>query len=118
MSLTPFSPLHQQGGPLAALAALAGGGHDPLTAGDQPDPTLGGGPTGAPGGGSEDQPISILRQMIDLAKQYIDVEPDEQDKATMTQIYAKLQSYLAKDQSDRETALGNGSIARLVRKAP
>jgi hypothetical protein len=48
----------------------------------------------------------------------MDAEPDQQDVATMAKVLSTLQGYLAKDQADRESALGNGSIARLVRKTP
>lgn len=116
----PFHAAPAHGDPLAALAQLAGGAgpaNDPLTPGDQADPF--GAAAGAPGAqGSEEQPIAILQQMIDLAKQYMNVEPDQQDVATMAKVHTTLQTYLAKDQADREAALGNGSIARLVRKTP
>lgn len=70
------------------------------------------------GGSPEDQPIDLLKQMIDLAKSYLDVEPDEEDKATMTKVLQLLQQYLAKDQADAQAAMGgNPTIARVLRKA-
>lgn len=78
-----------------------------------------GAPQGPPGqGGPEDQPVDLLKQMIDLAKSYLDVEPDEEDKATMTKVLQLLQQYLAKDQADQQAAMGgNPTIARVLRKA-
>jgi hypothetical protein len=55
--------------------------------------------------------------MIQLARQYLDVEPDEEDKATMAKLLATLQQYKAKDQADMQQALGgNASVARVLRK--
>ena len=86
--------------------------------------SLGGSPGGAPAGppsdpqgGSEDQPIAILKQMIDLGNQYLGVEPDEADKATMAKLLATLQQYLAKDQADKDALLGGVSSPRGLRKA-
>lgn len=118
----PLSPPGSSPGPLDALAALAGGQGGPpdpfggSLAGGGSDPLAGLG--GQPGGNPEDQPIALLQQMIDLAKQYMDAEPDQQDVATMAKVLSTLQGYLAKDQADRDAALGNGSIARLMRKTP
>lgn len=72
---------------------------------------------GAQAQSGEDQPIELLKQMIDLAKQYLEVEPDEEDKATMTQLLAKLQQYLGKDQNDRDKTLGDPTLARVLRKS-
>lgn len=105
-SLSPSAP---PAGPLGALASLLGHGAPPPAA-----PPAQAGPLG----GSEAEPITILRQMIDLANRYMSVEPDQEDVATMSKLHATLQGYLAKDQRDRDTALGNGSVSRLVRKAP
>ncbi len=75
-------------------------------------------PAGPPGGGSEQQPLAILDQMIQLAKQYLEVEPDEEDKATMTKLLATLQQYKAKDQADTQQAMGgNPAVSRILRKA-
>jgi HK97 family phage prohead protease len=53
---------------------------------------------------SETEPIKILNEMIALGRQYIDAEPDEQDKATMRQLLARLESYLQKDKKDQSAA--------------
>jgi hypothetical protein len=60
------------------------------------------------GGGSEDQPLQILARMIGDAKRYIDVEPDAEDRSTMGNVLRTLLQYQAKDQRDREAALGGG----------
>lgn len=97
---------------IAGLLAQLGGGQQ---AG--PDPSAGYN-AGQGGQGSEQQPVAILDQMIQLARQYLDVEPDEEDKATMAKLLATLQQYKAKDQADMQQALGgNASVARVLRKA-
>lgn len=68
------------------------------------------------GGGSEAKPIELLKQMIELAQQYIGAEKDDIDKATMTKVLAQLQQYLAKDQQDAEKAMGVTPQARFLRK--
>ena len=74
-------------------------------------------PPGPPQGGSEAEPIRILKQMISLANQYLGVEPDEEDKATMAKLLATLQQYLAKDQKDQDQMLGGLASPRGLRKA-
>jgi hypothetical protein len=71
----------------------------------------------APSGGDEREPIAILKQMIDLAKQYLEVEPDEEDKATMAKTLATLQQYLGKEQADTAQALGQPAVQRVLRKS-
>lgn len=88
---------------LAAAHAHAGGVAPP----DEPD---------AGGSSGEQKPMAILKQMIDLGNQYIGVEPDAEDKATMAKLLATLHQYLAKDQQDAEAALGGGSATRTLRK--
>ena len=91
------------------LAALQGGGGE---TGMMP-------PASAPptnGGGGEDEPIAILKEMLRLAHQYLEVEPDEEDKATMEAVSTMLQKYLAKDQQDAEKLMGGGALSRTLRK--
>ncbi len=67
------------------------------------------------GGGGEREALSILRQMIDLAQNYIQAEPDPEDKATMAKVAATLHQYLAKDQADTNKLLGNqGTLAKVM----
>lgn len=65
---------------------------------------------------AERQPIAILKQMIDLGNQFVQIEPDAADKATMAKLLATLHQYLAKEQSDAEAALGGGPATRLLRR--
>jgi hypothetical protein len=67
-------------------------------------------------GGAESQPLDYIKQMLDLAKKYLDVEPDEQDKASMADLLLRLQKILAKDQSDADAALSGKVSPGLMRK--
>lgn len=70
----------------------------------------------SPQGGSEDDAVSILEQMLQLADQYRQVEPDQEDKATMEQARTLLQNLLAKDQKDKDGLLqGKASPGALRR---
>lgn len=98
-----MSQMEPQGGPPPGLLAL-------LQSQGQPQQQ-------APQQGSDErEPIAILKQMIQLATRYIQVEPDAEDKATMAKLSATLHQYLAKEQSDAEGALGGGPATRLMRK--
>lgn len=95
-----------QGPPPELLAALQAHG-----IGGPPQPQQ-----DSPGGEDEREPISILKQMIGLANQYIKVEPDAADQATMAKLLATLHQYLMKEQQDAEQALGGGSATRVLRR--
>lgn len=105
--------------PPELMALLQGGGGQ--------DPTGGQGPSSDPSGsdpadaseGSDlpNDPVALIQKMIDAAKKYIDVEPDEEDKLTMTGVLQKLQQYLAKDQKDGEQMLSGTISPRALRKA-
>lgn len=99
------------GPPPGLLEMLQGGGGAPPP--DQPGQPASDTPDA---GGDEQEPISILKQMIKLGQQYQAVEPDAEDKATMAKLLATLHTYLAKDQQDAEAALGGGSATRVLRK--
>src|SRR4051812_27877810 len=73
------------GGGLDLGALLGGAG-----AGGGPPP----GPDQGPGGGD---PVAVLGQILDLANQYLQVEPDEEDKLTMQKITTLIQQLKAKD---------------------
>jgi len=68
-------------------------------------------------GGPEARPISILHQMIQLAQDYIQVEPDDVDKHTMMKVLQQLQAYLAKDQQDTEKAMGSSPAVKSLARA-
>lgn len=101
-----MSTMQTQGGPPPGLLAMLqnGAGAGQASAEGPPDST------------SEREPIAILKQMIQLGTQYIAVEPDAEDKATMAKLLATLHQYLSKEQSDAEAALGGGPATRLMRK--
>jgi ABC-type uncharacterized transport system YnjBCD substrate-binding protein len=103
---SPFPPN------LAALAAGVGAGGP---SGPHPPSIQIPGPADAEDS-AEAKPIAILQQMIGLAGQYLQVEPDAEDKATMAKVLATLHQYLSKEQQDADQALGNKSTARLLRK--
>ena len=56
-----------------------------------------------------------MKQIVDLCQQYLQVEPDEEDKLMGTKLLQLAQQLLAKDQQDRDQALG-GSNQRILRK--
>ena len=58
----------------------------------------------------------LIDQILALAEQYLQVEPDEEDKFTMEKLKSTLQQYLAKDQADSEKLLGGGALSRTLRK--
>lgn len=84
------------------------------------------GPEGAPPGGLPEggtpqdtgggQPIDLLKEIIGLVQQYLQAEPDEEDKLQGTKLLQLAQQLLAKDQQDRDAAMG-GSNQRILRKA-
>lgn len=59
--------------------------------------------------------VDILRQMIDLAKNYIDAEQDEDDKLTMTKVLTTLQQYLAAEQKERDDAMQGKASPKMLR---
>lgn len=104
---------------LSQLFGGAGAGAaDPSMTGGPPQMGGASDPNAAPaqGGGPEDEPLALIKQMIDLAQQYIAAEPDAEDKATMAKLVATLHQYQAKDQKDAEAALGGGAATRALRK--
>lgn len=54
--------------------------------------------------------------MLDLASEYFSAEKDEEDKLNMQKVTTLLQQLLAKDQADKDQAMGGGNM-RLMRKA-
>ncbi len=96
----------------ALLAQLGGGGGDP-GAGGPP-----GGPPPDAGGGGPDaaKALDLIQQIVDLAQQYLQAEPDQEDKLQGTKLLQLAQQLLAKDQQDRDQAMG-GSNQRILRKA-
>ncbi len=103
---------------IGALLAQLGGGGGP--GGPPPGPGAGpppGGP-GPPGqgGGDAGQALDLIKQIVDLCQQYLQAEPDQEDKLQGTKLLQLAQQLLAKDQQDRDQAMG-GSNQRILRKA-
>ncbi len=101
---------------IGALLAQLGGG----AVGQGPGPD-GAPPGGLPEGGtpqddSGGQPLDLLKEIIGLVQQYLQAEPDEEDKLQGTKLLQLAQQLLAKDQQDRDQAMG-GSSQRILRKA-
>jgi hypothetical protein len=75
-----------------------------------------GGSSSADSGGSSD-PVELLGQIIDGLHQYVQVEPDEEDKAVAMTCLTNLQKLKAKDQSEADGAMQGKVSPRMVRKA-
>lgn len=54
--------------------------------------------------------------MIELAKRYIDVDQDPEDKATMAKVLQTLMKYEADEQRERDAALGTSPSQRYLRR--
>jgi hypothetical protein len=93
----------QQGGALPPdlAAAIQGAGQD---AGS--DQSQGGG-----------DPVQLLSDALDTLQQYMQVEPDEEDKAVAAQCITQLQKLKAKDQAEADGAMQGKTTPRMVRKA-
>ncbi|HEY5294324.1 MAG TPA: hypothetical protein VIJ70_02455 [Gaiellaceae bacterium] len=53
-----------------------------------------------------------------MTHDYLQVEPDENDKAEMVKVALILQRLLAKDQQDKDTLMGgSSSVMRALRKS-
>jgi hypothetical protein len=79
---------------------------------------------GAPGGGPDQgattqqgDPVAIVSNMLDLAQQYLQVEPDQDDKLAMQKVSTELQQLLSKDQADADNAMQGNLSPRTLRKA-
>lgn len=76
------------------------------------------GPNGPSGGQSPDaQAADILGQMLDLATQYMQIEPDEEDKQVIAQCIANMQRIRAKDQQDADKVTQGNVTPRALRAA-
>jgi hypothetical protein len=64
----------------------------------------------------EEDPVSILQQMIELAMRYQEVEEDPEDRATMAKLLATLRQYEANEQKERDQALGAGPAVKFMRR--
>ena len=94
------------GDPIAALMGAMGGGGAPPAEAGAPSIT-----DGAPGGGED-----ALVLALDALQDAIDNEADQEDIQVMLQCQAKLQSILAKNQSEADKAMGGGASPSATRK--
>jgi len=123
MSMDAIQQLMGGGGPPPQAAQSDPNVNSQASAGPPPpDPNAGppapDDPNAQSGGDPQSQAVDLINQMIELAKQYIAIEPDEEDKLTMTKnILATLQQYLAKDQKDEQDMLSGTISPRAMRKA-
>lgn len=87
-----------------------------LSGGGQPMDPSGGMPADETEQASPRSTSEILEEMIESAKEYLNVEQDEEDKLTMTKVLQQLQQYLAKEQSEADGALQGKVSPRMIRK--
>jgi hypothetical protein len=57
----------------------------------------------------------VLRDLIDGVRQYMLVEPDEEDKAVAAQCLMAFQKLLAKDQKEEDGAMGTSPAHKYLR---
>ena len=102
----PYPDQGQMAGTPPELLAMLGG--------MAPGSPMGPPPEGAPPETSD--PSSILRQMLDLSKTYMDAEQDDEDKAAIASIMAKIQTLFAKQQREQDQALGVSGPQKFMRR--
>lgn len=107
---------------MSALDMIAGGGPPPGPPGMPPDmgmpPDVQAGQAQAPSGGNADSAAAdLLGQILDLAQQYMSIEPDEEDKAVVAQCISQLQKVRAKDQQDADKMTQGNVTPRALRAA-
>ena len=110
----------------AAAPGLAGpGGPDPSAGAGAPGyglgapslPTQPGQDQGASGSSPDAAAADILGQMLDLATQYMQIEPDEEDKQVIAVCIANMQKVRAKDQQDADKLAQGNVTPRALRSA-
>lgn len=94
---------------------MMGGGMEALLGGG------GGMPPGDPMAGAppaeEEDVSSMLKEMLEIARGYLDQESDEQNKLTMEQVTTLLQKVLAAEEKELQDALGGKMSPKLLSKA-
>jgi hypothetical protein len=102
---------------MSALDMIAGGGPPPGPPG-MPDPGVQAGQAQAPSGANADSAAAdLLGQILDLAQQYMQIEPDEEDKAVVAQCITNMQKVRAKDQQDADKMTQGNVTPRALRAA-
>ena len=75
-------------------------------------------PGAAPGGGGNPQSaLQYLRQAIQALRQYESAEPDPEDKAVAAKVAGLLMQLIAKDQKEKDAALGSTPAHKAMRNA-
>lgn len=85
--------------------------YEMLSGGGEPAPE-----EAAPAEGGGDT-TSILEQMIQLAKQYLEVEEDPEDQETMSKLLSTLMKYKADEQREKDGLLQGKFTPRAMRRA-
>jgi hypothetical protein len=110
--------------PPQVMAALQAQHGAPPGAG--PPPGVGGPPPGPPGpppgaqsggGGNAQQAIQYLRQAIQSLHQAQQAEPDPEDQAVISKTVSLLMQMIAKDQKEKDAALGTTPAHKSMRNA-
>jgi len=95
------------------LEALLGGG-----GGGAPPP---GGAPGAPPPAEQDagggEVSDMLKEMLEIARGYLDQEQDEQNKLTMEQVTTLIQKVLAAEEKELQDAMGGKMSPKLLSRA-
>jgi hypothetical protein len=65
---------------------------------------------------SPGSPADALRDVLGGLQGYMDIEQDDEDLAVAAKVLAQLQSLLAKQQKERDAALGVGPAQRVLRR--
>lgn len=99
--------------PQSLMAALAGGGGGPAHQ-IAVDPSQHPDAPSAPSGGGD--PLSALKTAINNLHVFVAGADDEADRQTALQCYAKLQSILANEQREKESAMGTTPAHKFMAK--
>lgn len=83
-----------------------------------PGPQAGPPPPGAGGGGGNaQQAIAFLKQGIQNLHQAMNAEPDPEDKAVLAKTVSLLMQMIAKDQKEKDAALGTTPAHKAMRNS-
>jgi hypothetical protein len=74
-------------------------------------------PPGFGGGAPPADPETILREMLDVAAEYLEVEPDEEDRLEMQKVTSLLQALLARNQKAADQMMQGKLSPRALRHA-
>jgi hypothetical protein len=112
-----------------AMDMISGAAAPAMTGAGAPDPGYSPGPGGpgpgvdpgqqqaASGSSADAAAADILGQMLDLAMQYMQIEPDEEDKQIISTCIVNMQKVRAKDQQDADKMTQGQVTPRALRSA-